>query len=512
MSDTHSIGEPCHVLQAPCGDALRAHVLAVALAFAEPVAEALRPLLRERTPEALLRAEQAVQRSLALAGDHVVGGVVASLHRDRDFVTERVEATRASDPRPLRHRGLRETTVRFLGGAALRFTTPYVSTDREGHPGPRRRVGRRGPSGGGGYPVLASLGIRDEASPAFASEVARESVRCGSFEEAAEVLRERGVAIDAKAVRTLALAVGDEALRLRDERKAAAAQGVVFSDEFAGKRIVLSVDGGRLRTREGGRRGRRGPRGRRRFRTPWREPRLFSVYGIDDEGRRVRTLPPLYDGTLGDPDAVFAILIAELLLRGAAKAKEIVVTGDGAGWIWNRVHLLATALGIPPERIVRVADFYHAVEHLTAIADLRAGWNDGQRKDWVRTQRRRLRKGRADAVIDAAHGLCRGRNARAIAGEIAYFEARRECMRYDVFERRGIPLGSGAMESAVRRVINLRLKGPGIFWRAPCAEAMLHLRAYLKAGRWDEIVGRVIYRSPNGRRQTLPAPAQAVAA
>ncbi len=51
----------------------------------------------------------------------------------------------------------------------------------------------------------------------------------------------------------------------------------------------------------------------------------------------------------------------------------------------------------------------------------------------------------------------------------------------------------------MRRVVNLRLKGPGIFWRQPCAEAMLHLRAYLKAGRWDELVGRVIHRSADGR-------------
>lgn len=43
-------------------------------------------------------------------------------------------------------------------------------------------------------------------------------------------------------------------------------------------------------------------------------------------------------------------------------------------------------------------------------------------------------------------------------------------------------MGSGAVESAIRRVINLRLKGPSIFWRGPNAERVLHMRAYLKAG------------------------------
>ena len=498
MNVTGSIAPPCHVPQGPSID-LGAHALAVIETLQGQLVEALQPLVTGRTAQALLHAEQAVQRILARAVGHIVGGVLAWLHGDQAFVAERTAGVRSMDPRRLRHHGARDTVVRFLGGAELRFTTPYLSTDREGGAGRRRRVGRRGMSGGGCHPVLESLGIQEQASPAFASEVARESVRCGSFEEAAEVLRERGVRIDAKGVRTLALSVGNEALRLREERKTAAGRGVTFSDEFAGKRIVVSVDGGRLRTRQGGRRGRKGKHGRRRFKTPWREPRLVCVYAIDEQGKRLRSMPPLYDGTLGDPDAVFAILISELLLRGAAKATQIVVSGDGALWIWNRVELLATALGIAPERIVRVADFYHGVEHLTAIAQLRAGWSDGKRKSWARSQSRRLKRGGVDDVIKAARALCRGRNARAIATEVAYFEDRRDFMRYDRFQELRIPLGSGAMESAVRRVVNLRLKGPGIFWREPCAEAMLHLRSYLKAGRWDELFARVLHRSPDGR-------------
>ena len=49
----------------------------------------------------------------------------------------------------------------------------------------------------------------------------------------------------------------------------------------------------------------------------------------------------------------------------------------------------------------------------------------------------------------------------------------------------GLPLGSGAIESAVRRVVNLRIKGPGIFWKKENADAILLLRSYFKAGRWN---------------------------
>lgn len=60
-------------------------------------------------------------------------------------------------------------------------------------------------------------------------------------------------------------------------------------------------------------------------------------------------------------------------------------------------------------------------------------------------------------------------------------------MAYATLEQVGLPLGSGAIESAVRRVINLRLKGAGIFWHKQSAEAMLLLRSFAKAGRLQHL-------------------------
>jgi hypothetical protein len=36
-------------------------------------------------------------------------------------------------------------------------------------------------------------------------------------------------------------------------------------------------------------------------------------------------------------------------------------------------------------------------------------------------------------------------------------------MRYKTVSELNLPIGSGAMESAIRRVVNLRLKGASIF-------------------------------------------------
>jgi hypothetical protein len=50
-------------------------------------------------------------------------------------------------------------------------------------------------------------------------------------------------------------------------------------------------------------------------------------------------------------------------------------------------------------------------------------------------------------------------------------------MNYDRFTKLAIPRGSGAIESSIRRVINLRMKNNGMFWREENAEIMLQLRA-----------------------------------
>src|SRR5206468_4274401 len=64
-------------------------------------------------------------------------------------------------------------------------------------------------------------------------------------------------------------------------------------------------------------------------------------------------------------------------------------------------------------------------------------------------------------------------------------------LRYDWFGYRGRPLGSGAAESATRRVINPRLKGDGIDWREENAKGMLVRRAAAVTGRWEETMERV---------------------
>jgi hypothetical protein len=439
-----------------------------------------------QTAEEFYAFEKCFQQRTCELVNGVVGAVVEGLNAEETF-RKAAQAVFGRDGR-FRNAGTRSTTIHLPGGGTIQVETPYFAKRRGKRRGRRRGKGRRGNGGSGIFPVLLLLGIRWGATPAVASTVAREAADSASYECARESLAARGINLDVKVIRRISMALGREGLKVRQARIEAARRGET-SDEFKGKRIVVGVDGGRLRSRVPRLRGRRKAKTKRRgFDAPWREPKCFVIYEIDEKGRKKRGTRPIYDATLGNCDAVFEILLAELKLRGARHAALLLFLADGADWIWDRIPALVKELGIDPRRVRKGLDFYHAVEHLDAVAELRKGWDKKRRKRWLKRMKRLLWNGKVEKVIAEIGQLCGGPKSKDLRKERDYFVDRKDLMAYAKLRRRHLPIGSGSVESAVRRIVNLRVKGCGIFWREENAEAMLYLRAHLKAGRWDETV------------------------
>ena len=83
-------------------------------------------------------------------------------------------------------------------------------------------------------------------------------------------------------------------------------------------------------------------------------------------------------------------------------------------------------------------------------------------------------------------GLCRGRNRKAIRTHREYFIRHQSRMAYAKLMALKPPIGSGAIESTVHRVVNLRLQGPSLCWCRASAEALWLLHSYDKrdGGTW----------------------------
>jgi len=420
--------------------------------------------------------------------DPVVGAIIQRAHEDPS-VLDKTELLVQSTPGLKPQRATETIKITLLGGSTLSLKTPYYLKR-----GPRKRRGRRrkgrGKEGNGVYPILAAIGIHFRVTPALAEEVARQMTMC-TVQETKEILAIRGINLDGKQIKRLTLKLAQRGLSYREWCMKQVRGGHRGEGLLRGKRLVIGVDGGRLRTRVSKEKGRKCKSGRNSYDAPWREPKVFVVYEIDDKGKKRHHGVVRYDATLRDADGVFEILAALLQEIGAHEAAAWAIVGDGADWIWDRVEDLIKAVGYDKSRVTQVVDYYHAVQRLYVVAN-EVKWDKKDYKKWIKLMKGHLKRGEIELMLKEAEELYHGRNAKSIRKLMGYFEEHKERMRYSKFKKAHIPMGSGAVESCVRRVVNLRLKGNGIFWKPENAEGMLFLRSQLLCGRWSDLIPAIL--------------------
>lgn len=415
-----------------------------------------------------------MERRIVAATDKLAGLMTArKIQQTIDSSECGTEAAKlvGSHPKKFKNQGPRKVKIKMARGESVEIEAPYFSRK-----GKKKKKTKRA----GFYPSLMLLGIYDRCSPCLASEVCIMAVALSSFEEASDIMKERGVEIGVNTIRNIAKRFS---ARARLEKLC---EQHIDQDSFKGGRIVVSTDGGRVRIRKD-KRGPKTKKGRTRYTTEWKEPKVLTIYAIGLDGKMDRKIQPFLDGTMEGPDSVFGIIRYYLSRLGIDETTRLLFVADGARWIWNRVGTLMESLGLNSNQYYELVDFYHAVEHLSKVADLRKGWSKEERQRWIKKQRGLLLKGQVEKVIESVKKICRGRNSKEIRRERNYFIRNSKRMNYRKLKEANWPIGSGAVESAVRRIINLRFKGASIYWLKETVEAMIRLRAFFKAGRWQLI-------------------------
>jgi hypothetical protein len=399
----------------------------------------------------------------------------------------------------------RTIEVRLLGGLVVWATTVYRGPKRNG------KQKRRGKEGAGIYPELGVLGIREGSSPALLEKVGRLTALLQSFEMARQELAVQGRDLDIKVVHRMAKQLGAELLTVRArDVELYRAKLVPQGNELAGKRVGVALDGGRVRTRKVVRKQKgkgKDKTQRRKMRIEWREPKLLIIFEMDRRGRMVAGSRPWIDGTLAGPDETMELLAMHLHRLGAAKAKTVTFLADGAPWIWERVLAVATHVGIASEKVTCVLDWCHAMHHVS-LALAKLNLEESERQRLYKKYRKWIRAGTVLLVVSEIRnrpGVVEDKEGLETALNYLEKHAKAGHMNYGEFCRRGLPLGSGAIESAVRRVINLRLKGNGLLWEEENAEGMLVVRAAILCGRWEETQAEVRRRFASNRQTQLNA-------
>src|SRR5262249_54042088 len=142
--------------------------------------------------------------------------------------------------------------------------------------------------------------------------------------------------------------------------------------------------------------------------------------------------------------------------------------------------------GVPKDRCFFALDYFHATEHISEALSACKDLAEARRKALFEELRLELLEpGGAQAVIERLSALARGRRGRLINKTLDYLEGHLKRMRYAQMREQGLSIGSGVVESAVRRVNNLRFKSASMCWKPEHFEPLLYLRAIAKAGHWN---------------------------
>ena len=159
---------------------------------------------------------------------------------------------------------------------------------------------------------------------------------------------------------------------------------------------------------------------------------------------------------------------------------------------------LVKSLGLTAEQTQQRIDYWHAVEYLGKIVE-RSSLKGKEKTQWRKTQKNRLYRGDIGLVVIAIEALIGKKPSEDQTTWLNYFVNHgltHRRMDYPLSLNSHLPIGSGAIESAVRRVINLRVKSNATYWLRENAETIIRFRAWIKAGRAEELFLQTTYVTP----------------
>ncbi|NIA09831.1 MAG: hypothetical protein GWP10_08895, partial [Nitrospiraceae bacterium] len=373
--------------------------------------------------------------------------------------------------------GYRPITIRLKSGRRWSVLSPvFLKGKPKGKRGrkPKRRKAVLRHLG------LELLGIIKKVSPALIEICVSMAVLCPSFEVAANALRSLGITINEHLLQNI---VHRFAGLVKDIRVECNGEAVW---QKPGIKILICVDGGRIRERCKKRGKRKKGLKRQGYRTEWFEPRLLIINQFDETGQKMKSVNPILDGSCGSMDDFFDLLKGYLLSINLDEASKIVFCADGGKGIWPRIDKLINELKLSNAH--KILDYTHAKQNMSIVKKLISDalkLSDKASRKLAKQIRELLWDGNINGIADLVRKkLFRKRKAlKSALKKLTEYFGEHSKFQYRKFRENGLPTGSGTIESAIRRVINLRIKGTGLFWTREHAENILMLRSLVLTGK-----------------------------
>lgn len=285
------------------------------------------------------------------------------------------------------------------------------------------------------------------------------------FAEASDLLDVmKGLDINAKQIERICHIYGGH-LEEQEEKRIAKEEVKEYSPSQKEDIHYAMMDGGMFLTREEG----------------WKEVKLGRIFSQKDSIKTSKNRGLITETTylahLGSHNDFFSKLDYHL-----EKLPNPVFISDGAKWIWNRID------DCYPDSI-QILDFFHAYEHLCDFAKEFFPCKD-KRDAWTEKQKELLLNDKVKEVIENIDALdtSKGKKLQEIQRKlINYYRKNKKRMQYKTFTNKGLLIGSGAIESAIRSVLQQRMKLSGQRWTMQGFQKVANLRVAYKSNNWKEV-------------------------
>jgi len=166
------------------------------------------------------------------------------------------------------------------------------------------------------------------------------------------------------------------------------------------------------------------------------------------------------------------------------RLNNFVFIGDGATWMWKWI-----TADYP--NAVQILDFFHAFEHICQWAILGIK-NKKKRSVWLESIKILLLEDGLQEVMMRIQSIdCKGKALEDKISLLAYLKKNSHRMQYKTFLDQGYLIGSGAIESAQRTVVQQRLKRSGQRWTIKGGQQVLNLRTKALSNHWQDVTNLV---------------------
>jgi hypothetical protein len=288
-----------------------------------------------------------------------------------------------------------------------------------------------------------------------------------AFAKAAQSVREHyGFEIHSSTVRAATL---QHSQRARAKLRASYEESYRALPAQGADCVIAEADGTLIRTVE--------PGVARKAKRPraWNEMRLVAAQAKESS-------TTVYGVTFGSVDETGQRWGHCARQAGWGLNSQIHTLGDGADWIRLQSREVFQDQGN------FLCDFYHVSEYLGAAAVI---CRPKQPNLWRRTQQKRLRRGVVQLVVEDLEPYLEPeetpKEEAPVRAAFRYLNNRLDCLDYKGALERGLPIGSGMIESGHRHIIQARLKKAGAAWLRESADQIAHLRVLRANNQWESL-------------------------